>query len=264
MQKMLIVGEGYVGRAIRDAASTAFEVKSIRYDPCDFEDNARALGELPAEDAAWVVNVTGYCGVANVEDCELDPAHTWYANYGVAVHAATACARYGLRLFHVSSGCIFNGVDGIVTTGASPNPIGAYQKSKAEAERAIRDIDPAFIIGRIRMPFSNTDCRRNYLSKFISHQEIWHSPPYSMSHLPDMARLMVGDMLANRGGIKHYVNSGSQTNSELALRLANSGLMPFRQVVTGRSRSYAVLEPHPLAESLDHALSEAVDTWRWR
>lgn len=278
MQKpsLLIIGRGYVAGHIESAAREHAKnvdkghpffsiASSTRYHPIE---TASRIADIP--ESSWVVNATGYCGVSNVDDCELEPAKTWYANHAIAVHIAELCAHYEHKLLHISSGCIFNTAHEVQTITA-PSPVGIYQASKAAAEHCVARImeDREHIIARIRMPFSNTDCRRNYLSKFITHQKIWHSPRYSMSHIPEMAGLMVDDMLdmgdsRNRGTV-HYVNKGVVSNSDLVGFLYTYDMIPIREMATpSKPRSYAHLTPHPRASSIWDKLVETVETWKWR
>lgn len=262
---LLIVGRGYVAQHIRDAAAEKFDAAPVvRYDPIA---TAEDISALPT--GSWIVNATGYCGVSNVDDCELEPAKTWYANHAIAVHIAELCAYHDHKLLHVSSGCIFNTMHE-VQWDTTPSPRGIYQMSKAAAESDVARIskDIEYIIARIRMPFSNVDCRRNYLSKFITHQKIWESPKYSMSYMPEMARLMVEDMLDNEKAnrhIVHYVNDGQVSNGELAAYMNRLGMIPKREVVvSARGRSYATLTPHPKASPLWDGLVETMENWKWR
>jgi dTDP-4-dehydrorhamnose reductase len=136
--KVLITGaSGQLGTALRRFAPS--EVKAVALSHRELD-----ICEITAVHAALrdgidaVINAAAY---TDVEGAELDPATAYRANSeGVAV-LASACAARGVRLIHVSTDFVF---DGVKTTpyqpGDIPRPLNAYGASKREGERRILEI----------------------------------------------------------------------------------------------------------------------------
>jgi dTDP-4-dehydrorhamnose reductase len=158
---ILLVGDrGMLGRAFRELfvrTGRAFE----GYD----------LPELDAADAAqvafllrrpWkaVVNCAAY---TNVDRAETDEPAALRANGTAPRVLAEACATAGIPLLHFSTDYVFNGRATSPYLAEAPlEPLGAYGRTKAAGERAIRASGARHVIARtswLYAPWANNFVR---------------------------------------------------------------------------------------------------------
>lgn len=259
--KVLIFGQGYVAQALE----TAFELEDHEAECVRFE-----LGGFRGQikEADVIVNAVGFCGIANVSDCDL-PAmidRTIFANSTIPGMIAMAANDADKYFAHISSGCFWESqedVEGLPTIKTT------YAKSKWAGELAVKTCHSDPLIARIRMPFGSRDCRRNTLSKLISYPTVWDTNPFSMSNIDESSQAIVSAVEEGRTGVEHIVNPGSITNVEIAQIIENN-LGVKKQTATappGCGRSFVVLEPSDLCAGMT-PVKESVELafyhWKWR
>jgi dTDP-4-dehydrorhamnose reductase len=94
----------------------------------------------------WIVLSAAY---TDVDGCELNPQLASAVNTQGAINVAKAAAGRGSRLLFISTDYVFDGKKGSpYETDDARNPINAYGKSKADAERALSEIVPDCCIVR--------------------------------------------------------------------------------------------------------------------
>jgi dTDP-4-dehydrorhamnose reductase len=78
--------------------------------------------------------------------------------YDGAVAVATAAAAVGARLVHLSSDVIFDGEKGApYTEEDEPNPVTAYGRDKADAERSVAEAHPGALVVRTSLIYGGTE-----------------------------------------------------------------------------------------------------------
>jgi len=94
----------------------------------------------------WIVLAAAY---TDVDGCELNPNLAAAVNTQGAIHVAKAAARRASRLLFISTDYVFDGKKGSsYETTDERNPINAYGRSKADAERALNERLPDCCIVR--------------------------------------------------------------------------------------------------------------------
>jgi dTDP-4-dehydrorhamnose reductase len=71
--------------------------------------------------------------------------------------AAVAAAAAGRRLVHLSSDLVFDGTRGRYAEADQPSPVGAYGRSKAEAERRVAAVHPGATIVRTSLIYGGSE-----------------------------------------------------------------------------------------------------------
>jgi dTDP-4-dehydrorhamnose reductase len=112
--------------------------------------------QLSVEDpAAVMAAVAGFDVVLNcaadnaVDAAEADPNRAFRVNAEGAGNLALACRESGARLVHFSTNFVFNGCGSRpFTEDDSPEPLGAYGRSKLEGERLVLDRLPDALVVR--------------------------------------------------------------------------------------------------------------------
>ncbi len=182
MHRIAILGAsgfvaGEVLRQIERRGHQAIAVDRRAYRSLDGELLAQNLREVSPD---YLINCAGYTGKPNVDACELHKSRCLAANAVLPGIVAEVCEQLDLPWGHFSSGCIYSGCrdDGAGFREDEPpnftfrqDNCSFYAGSKALGEEILRDARQCYI-WRLRMPFSNIDSARNYLSKLIRYDRL--------------------------------------------------------------------------------------------
>ncbi|MCA1711192.1 MAG: dTDP-4-dehydrorhamnose reductase [Actinobacteria bacterium] len=162
-----------------------------------------------------VVNCTAYTAVDAAEDDE----ETAYAvNAAAPALLATACAKVGARLVHVSTDYVFPG-DGTrpYEVDDPTGPTGAYGRTKLAGEQAVREILPAashvvrtaWLYGATGQNFVKTMARLEGERETVSVVDDQRgSPTWSRDLAQGLLALATSDVPA---GVLHAINAGDTT-----------------------------------------------------
>ncbi len=177
-----------------------------------------------AQHQPWaIINASGY---VRVDDAERDVARCFRENaLGPAVLAA-ACARHGVQLATFSSDLVFDGRGDrpYVETDAVA-PINIYGKSKAEAERAVLDCNPAALVVRTSSFFGPWE-EFNFVAQALSALE--RGAPFaaasditvSPTYVPDLVHACLDLVIDRECGLWHLTNGDAVTWAQLAGKAA--------------------------------------------
>ena len=317
---LIFGGNGYVGGAFGryfERASLPYRLLSRRDVDCARSASVRNL--LKESRPEFVINCAGYTGKPNVDACEAHKAECLEGNAVLPAVLREVLREFDIPWGHVSSGCIFTGhrqlsreltLEGFREEDAPnfsfrQNNCSFYSGTKALGEEAlgyheekvgtdpalrwVGDADPEFYIWRLRIPFSEVDSSRNYLSKLMRYRKLLEVRN-SLSQLDEFVRSCweCWEHKVPRG-IYNVTNPGSVTTREVTeLILAESAkrkrcgeisLFPekfdffqneeeFMRVAVTTPRSSCVLDCSklnatgirmtPVAEAIEKALGE----WR--
>src|SRR5229473_8577134 len=188
------------------------------------EDEVTGLGSAQADirDAAQVGNailrskpecIVLAAAYTDVDGCELNPTLASAVNTSGAVNVAKAAANAGARLLFVSTDYVFDGTKSTAYEPGDPrNPINAYGRSKAEAEKKMLTILPDACIVRTSWLFGpGGKCFPDTILKLaISRPEIdvvndqRGCPTYTF----DLADAIIKLCKSGAQGIIHCTNRG--------------------------------------------------------
>ncbi len=133
---------------------------------------------------------------------------------------AILCKERLIHFTYLGTGCIFNYDQGYDTeTGFTedniPNFTGSsYSIVKGYTDRLMHLFDDTTLNLRIRMPISNEDHPRNFISKIIRYQKIC-SVPNSMTVLRDFFPVFADLMVKNATGTYNCSNPGVINHNEI-------------------------------------------------
>jgi len=210
--RILILGAGFIGSRLQEALQCPISSRRISTAK-DAED------EIERERPEILINCIGDTGTNNVDDCENDRDGALHANTHVPVLLAEAAIRAGIRLIHISSGCIYHFDSGRppVTEEERPDFFDLfYSRSKIYAERALEILTEKqdILIPRIRIPLDDIPHQRNLLTKLISYRRVIDIPN-SITYIPDFIRALKHLIGISARGIYNIVNAGGLRYPEL-------------------------------------------------
>ena len=233
MHIALIGATGYVGsRFATEILNREHRLTTVGRRDCDLYTAERLEAFLNDVSPDIVINSAGYTGKPNVDACELDKANCLAGNAVLPGVIATACQQLQLPWGHVSSGCIFTGRrdDGAGFTELDPpnfsfrkNNCSFYSGTKALGEEILAGEERCYI-WRLRIPFSNIDSSRNYLSKVQRYANLLEAEN-SLSNLPEYVAAAL-DCFEKQVpyGIYNLTNPGSITTSEVVTMIKEAGV----------------------------------------
>ena len=286
----IILGKnGYIAEAIvqelnsRDLPHIALSLTDINYtNKCDFDLyvlNNFHRNILEGEDIV-VINCAGYIGKPNVDACELAKADCIEGNVLFPAMLSQLCADRGYQYVHISSGCIYGGYEKHFTEEDVPNfdfQNGSfYSGTKALAEKVVTQNNPTSYIFRLRIPFDEYSCPRNYLTKLLTYDTLLDAEN-SLSHRADFAKYTI-DLIRQEvpHGIYNITNKGSATTKDVVdlikkYNLSNKDFKFFdnlesfgEEIVAPRSNCIldtAKIEQYIKIRTATEALEEAISKY---
>ena len=132
---------------------------------------------------------------------------------------ARLCEIHNIHFSYIGTGCIFEyDNEHSITSGfkesSLPNFFGSsYSVVKGFTDRLIK-LYPKVLNLRIRMPITNIDNPRNFITKIITYDKIC-SIPNSMSVLPVLIPIMINMMKDKKEGTYNFTNPGVISHNEI-------------------------------------------------
>ncbi len=210
---MLIFGKGFIGQRLTESFGCAVSERKI----FSFRD---AEEEFERFRPAVIINCIGHTGASNVDGCEQDIDGTLTANTSVPIILAELALRKGIKLIHISSGCIYHfdyHGQAPLTEEDAPDFFGLfYSRTKIYAERALQALSQQsnILMVRIRIPLDDRPHPRNILTKLLSFKRIVDIPN-SITYIPDFIQALRHLIVRDARGIYNVVNKGDLRYPEL-------------------------------------------------
>lgn len=210
--KILILGNGYIGNRLREGLDSELSDKRIH-------SLADAQEQIQRFKPNIIINCIGHIG-RNVDDCELDKDKTLMANSFVPVILAETALRNRIKLIHISSGCIYrfdHSCDKPIDEEKTPDFFELfYSRTKIYAEQALKALfkECPILIVRIRVPLDNRPHPKNLLTKLIGYKKIIDIPN-SVTYIPDFIKALKHLIEINAEGIYNVTNREALRYPEL-------------------------------------------------
>jgi dTDP-4-dehydrorhamnose reductase len=179
-----------------------------------------------------VINCAGYTGKPNVDACERNKAECLAANSVLPGIVAAACQQLNLPWGHFSSGCIYTGCrdagagfceDDTPNFTFRQNNCSFYAGTKALGEEVLVNAPNCFV-WRLRIPFSEHDSPRNYLSKLMQYERLWDADN-SLSELTQCVAACLDCFERELPfGIYNITNPGYIRASEIVTMIHGAGI----------------------------------------
>lgn len=284
----LLGASGYIGQAYQQF----FKGRQIPFRAISRSDLAYHLPgtlerDLRAHRPEFLINVAGFTGKPNVDACEIHRQECLAANAVLPGIIAGACAATGTPWAHLSSGCIYTGTrtDGTGFTEEDVpnftfrnNNCSFYSGCKALGEEVLAG-QPQCYVWRVRIPFSQKDHPRNYLTKLMTYPKLLQARN-SLSCLEEFIPASFECWIQRLPfGIYHLTNPGSILTQEVVDLIQFHGLSKkrfeyfeseseFMRVAAVTPRSNCVLDSSKIQQSgirlseVHEAVDQALRSWQ--
>jgi dTDP-4-dehydrorhamnose reductase len=224
--KIMTVGNGFI------ASHLPYDKITARLGNCAFN----ICNMLEDEKPDVLVNCIGFCGVPNIDQCEIEKEKTLNANTVVPILLAQACNNMGIHMVHIASGCIYCGKSPnyipyeFSASGKSEdykpytmdpgwketdiaNPASYYAQTKYACDLAIAPYDNVSTL-RIRMPISPKPSPRGLIAKLRGYKSVIDIPN-SMTMVSDLVRCIDWVIQGRKTGIYNVVNPEPITAAQI-------------------------------------------------
>lgn len=174
--RIKVLGGGYLGKKIARYLGAELDTRMV-YTVQDVQEMTFVHVDNDYLRYDWIINAIGKTGTPNVDWCDLpeNRRETFMANVLVPMHIAEGTKREGVKMLHISSGCIYDGA-GPFTEEDPPNfEKSFYSFTKKTAERVLEHYDHV-LTTRIRMPITADDSPRNLVNKLLKYEKIIDTP----------------------------------------------------------------------------------------
>ncbi|TVR55428.1 MAG: NAD-dependent epimerase/dehydratase family protein [Puniceicoccaceae bacterium] len=284
---VLLGGSGYVGQAFRAVlARRGEEAVVFTRATADYTNTDALHAALADLRPDFLINCAGFTGRPNVDACEDHRAECYFANAVLPALVRQVCEELRIPWGHVSSGCIYTGCrsDGSGFTEEDPpnftfnqNNCSFYSGCKAFGEQALVEARDCYI-WRLRIPFNEVDCSRNYLSKLLRYDRLLDARN-SITQVDEFADAALACRERRLPpGIYNIVNPGIITAREIVELFHQVGITDkqfsffsseaeFHRLAARAPRSNCILSPDKLAghgirlTEIHEAVERALRNW---
>lgn len=268
--RILVLGTGYVASAyLRALHFLGLRPAVLSRAWLDYTDPDVFENFLTVSKPQLVINAAGFTG-RTVDDCEADKQQCYAANVTLARTIGEACARAGIALAHISSGCIFTGLGPFKESDEPNNLSQFYAQCKWHAELELAKIGGKVWTFRIRMPFGNLPHPRNLLTKLANYERILDGLN-TLTFLDEFAMRSYQLMGKAAPGVYHAGCSLSTSTALVAQMLLEAGIRkvpvklypPDEFLKTHVARSYAVLDVSKFEGAYGTKFGDPLVALRW-
>jgi len=214
--KRLIVGKGKVSEII----SKERDVILSRND-CDISKK---------DDLSVVINkilpdvIINCAAKTNLEYCQENKSEAFYSNTLGVLNLVDICSGYGIKLVHISSGCLFDGNDFLSEENTHHTPAVWYTWTKSWADKIIENYGyENYLILRPRQLISKTPHPTNMITKFSKMGKIGAiREDNSLTCIEDFSEMIDHLITKEETGIFNCSNTGTVTPYDIACRIRDT------------------------------------------
>jgi dTDP-4-dehydrorhamnose reductase len=218
---------GLLGKYLMREWSPADHVVGLNSGNADIRYAAQVRAAVEEVQPDWIVLAAAY---TDVDGCETNPDLAMAVNYHGALNVANVARDQKCKLLFTSSDYVFDGMNSTpYEIDDRVNPQSVYGRSKAEAERGIRELVPSACILRTSWVFGvGGKCFPDTILKLAASRDelfVVNDQRGSPTYTRDLARTVAE--LTRRGatGTVHATNRGTCTWYEFAAEIIRqSGL----------------------------------------
>jgi len=266
--RALVTGAGgQLGVELLRTAPPHFEVVGLRHEDCDITRPAVVAAAIENHRPDLVINAAAYTAV---DEAERQPELAYAVNATGAGNVARAAQTMGVRVIHVSTDYVFDGISREpYHPESAPNPINVYGGSKLGGEKEVQAGSSSFLI--IRSSWLYASHGKNFLRTILSGLEASRTLRVVNDQVgvPTAARSLALTIweCADRPelqGVHHWADGGTATWYDFAVAIQEAALEQGRlgkatPIEPVTSREYQLAAPRPRYTVLDAlSLSNAI------
>jgi dTDP-4-dehydrorhamnose reductase len=212
----VIIGDGKVSKIIRGENDVVFSHLAIEI--TDKNSIESALRNFPV--GTVVINTAAKI---NLEWCEENKDEAYRVNSLGPKNLGEVCKNMDLHLVHISSGCIFDGMETeyVYNETDKPSPASWYAKTKVEGDNFLFSCNYEKItVVRPRQLISPRPYQTNMITKFLNlGKGAFITSKNSLTCIEDMKDMIDHLISGNHYGVYNLANGGYSSPYEIANRI---------------------------------------------
>ncbi len=166
--------------------------------------------------------------MANVDACDKKPELAQRMNAELPGELAAAAAELGIKMLHISTDAVFNGIAGNYSEDDLPDPLSVYAKTKLQGEQAVAASNAEALIARVNFFGWSISGSRSLAEWFVTSLSSGNQVngftdiyfcPLEVTRLCSILMEMLDNGLS---GIYHVVSSEKLSKYDFGMRLAAS------------------------------------------
>jgi dTDP-4-dehydrorhamnose reductase len=165
--------------------------------------------------------------MANVDDCEKRPADAELVNSRLPGELALNAKKHGVKLIHISTDAVFDGIAGNYVETDTPNPLSVYARTKREGEIAVLDANPDALVARVNFYGWSITGQRSLAEWFAfsmangEHVKGFTDIRFCPMMVLDLADILLEAAKLDLKGIYHSVGPEIMSKYDFGLAIAN-------------------------------------------
>lgn len=265
VKKVIVTGaNGQLGTTLREISGTADNFEWVFLNRPDLDITDMNAVEFFLEKTVTPVTILINCAAyTDVEKAEDEPEKSFRINRDGACNLALASQKYGIKLLHISTDFVFNGLKGSpYNEDDAADPVSVYGKSKYEGEKAVLSVKNNCLVIRTSWLYSAT--HNTFMKKILAKAESSFeltvvndekgSPTSADSFASDLVKMLkvIFPVVNFRSEVFHYCNTGSVSRYDFACKILELAGKKVK-VNPVSSKEFKMKARRPADSSLDNS-----------
>ena len=211
-------------------------LSNVPFEVCQVDLTQKGIPEKVVED--FRPDCIVHCAaIANLDTNEIEPESAQRLNAEVPGEIAAAAYKAGIKLVHISTDCVFDGMRGNYSERSAAHPINIYALTKLEGERAVMEANPDAIIARVNFYGWSLSGVRSLAEFFVNNlqagkhvngfTDVWFCP----LQVNILAELLMKMIVKKLSGLFHVVSSECLSKYDFGCRIARQFGLDERLVI---------------------------------
>jgi dTDP-4-dehydrorhamnose reductase len=195
--------------------------------------------------------------MTNVDGCERQRDEAWATNALAPAYLARTCARHAVRLVHLSTEYVFDGLAGPYGEEAHTNPLGWYARSKHAGEQAALRLHDDCVVARTTIIYGYAaHVRANFVLWLVGQLRageqvrIVHDQIGSPTLADNLAEMVLALATSNERGVFNTVGADVVSRLEFSTAIAREFGLDQSLIVPITTAELGQPAPRPLRAGL--------------
>ncbi|HVZ62340.1 MAG TPA: SDR family oxidoreductase [Candidatus Nitrosotalea sp.] len=231
-EKTLVIGAGFLGKhVIHEFNNLGIECFGSHFSTTDekmFSLDIQNMESLNQYAEKFRPDIIINCAAnVQIDFLENNPEIAYSINSQGAKNVAMLCEKMKIRLVHISTDGIFDGIRGMYTEEDMPNPINIYAQSKALGEKFVKENTDNYVI--IRTNFYGHNHEGKFLFNWILNtlkqkKELvgFDDIIFTPLEVSNLARMIFEISMTDYSGIIHLSSNMPISKYQFALEIAKA------------------------------------------
>lgn len=262
MERVLVIGAGFLGSHIIkefnksgiSVTGTSFrnpKENSILVDVTSIDSISHCVQRIKPD---LIINCA-----ANIQldFLENNPNLAFSINSNGAKNVALISQKNNIRLIHISTDSVFDGIKGMYSEEDIPNPINVYAKSKALAEELVKQSSDNHVIIRTNFYGHDRSCRFLYnwiLDTLKNNKELigFSDVIFTPLEVSNLSKMIFEISMTEYNGIIHLASNEVLSKYDFAQKIAEAFSLNSNLIKRGTIEDMSFIAKRPKNTSLNN------------